>query len=76
MISAGSYRGLVYDGTNGVAHHIVLLRNTIGQGNAFHLKTPWLDPGSFFLDGNVFKAGAATVNPFLDPPSTPAHLRY
>jgi hypothetical protein len=74
--SGAGYRGLVYDGTNGVAHHISILRNTIGQGKAFHLKTPSQDPGSFLLDGNVFLDGAATVNPFIDPPSSPVHIRY
>jgi len=77
--AAAGYRALAYTGTNGnigPAFRFTLLRNTLGQGSQFHLKGPLTDPGIFFSSENTFKAGATTVNPFVDPASAPVHTRY
>jgi hypothetical protein len=77
--AAASLRALAYTGTNatiGPAFRFTVLRNSLGQGAQFHLKGPVADPGIFFSSENTFKAGALTVNPFIDPASAPVHTRY
>jgi hypothetical protein len=74
--ASATYRGLAYNGTNGVARHFLVLRNTIGQGASFHLRQPAGAPDCFFLGENVFKDGTNTVNPFFERAATPVHLRY
>ncbi len=77
--AAASFRALAYTGTNanaGPAFRFTILRNALGQGSQFHLKGPAVDPGIFFSSENTFKAGPATVNPFVDPASAPVHTRH
>ena len=77
--AAARFRALAYTGTNaniGPAFRFTVLRNALGQGSQFHLKGPVTDPGIFFSSENTFKAGAATVNPFVDPVSAPVHTRH
>jgi hypothetical protein len=77
--AAASLRALAYTGTNGSigpAFRFTILRNSLGQGAQFHLKGPVKDPGIFFSSENTFKDGVITVNPFINPSSSPIHTRY
>jgi hypothetical protein len=74
---AGATRsGLFYQGTNGPPRHYSLLRNTLGQGDSYHLALPVLEGPYWFLQQNVYRAGTNVVNPFLDAASAPVHYAH
>ena len=72
--AAASYRGLSYDGTNGVASGVAILKNQIGQGVSYHLRLRESDAGGFFFWQNRFTNGVTTVNPFTDSANAPVHF--
>lgn len=71
--SAAAYRGLNYDGTNGVANAMAISKNLLGQGVGVHLRLRESDAGGFFLWQNRFTNGVTTVNPFTDSANAPVH---
>jgi len=72
--AAAAYLGLAYDGTNGVASGVTILKNQLGQGVSFHLRVPESDAGGFFLWQNKFTNGVTTVLPFTDSANAPVHF--
>jgi len=72
--ATSAYLGLAYDGTNGVASGVTILKNRIGRGVNYHLRVPESDAGGFFLWQNKFTNGVTTVVPFTDSANVPVHF--
>jgi hypothetical protein len=51
-----------------------VLRNTFNEGVTFHVQLPYPDNFGWFLEGNTYLNGSASVPVFVDPAASSAHV--